>query len=101
FWNEIELIETRKNAQFGTEIDVMFPDGLNEQQRIDLVEKYSQYLSDRYNILVDVSIHRPHTHIQHKNDGQIAELTNDNFHAHILLSSREIIAEKDGDYSLS
>lgn len=101
FWNAIEQVETRKNAQFGTEIDVMFPEGIGAEQRIELVETYSQTLADRYNVLVDVSIHRPHSHVQHKQDGQVAELTTNNFHAHILLSSREILAGGEGGYGLS
>lgn len=101
FWNTLEQVETRKNAQFGSEIDVMFPDGISGQQRIELAESYSQILSDRYNVLVDVSIHRPHSHAQHKSDGAVVELTTNNFHAHILLSSREIVADKTGGYGLS
>lgn len=100
FWNDIELIEKSKKAQLGVEIDVMFPNGLNENQRIELVEKYSQTLADRYNVLVDLNIHKPHTHTQ-KKDGQILEITKDNHHAHILLSSREILANDDNSYSLS
>lgn len=101
FWNTIEQVESRKNAQFGTEIDVMFPDGISAEQRIELVETYSQTLSDRYNVLVDVSIHRPHSHVQHKSNGEVAELTTNNFHAHILLSSREILADEENGYALS
>lgn len=100
FWNDIELIEKSKKAQLGVEIDVMFPIGLDENQRIELVEKYSQMLADRYNVLVDLNIHKPHTHTQEK-DGQILEITKDNYHAHILLSSREILANDDNSYSLS
>ena len=100
FWNDIELIEKSAKAQLGVEIDVMFPYGLSVDQRIDLVESYSQKLADRYNVLVDVNIHKPHTHIQ-KKDGQVLEITKDNHHAHILLSSREIIQNNDNSYSLS
>ena len=100
FWNDIERIESRKNAQFGTEIDVMFPEGVTADQRIGLVERYAQTLSDRYNVLVDVAIHRPHSHEKHVGKGEVVELTSSNFHAHILLSSREILADADG-YALS
>mgnify|MGYP003651805065 CR=1 FL=1 len=100
FWNDIELIEKSEKAQLGVEIDVMFPIGLDENKRIELVEKYSQTLADRYNVLVDLNIHKPHTHTQEK-DGQILEITKDNYHAHILLSSREILANDDNSYSLS
>jgi len=100
FWNDIELIEKSAKAQLGVEIDVMFPYGLSADQRIDLVESYSQELADRYNVLVDVNIHKPHTHIQ-KKDGKVLEITKDNHHAHILLSSREIIQNSDNSYSLS
>lgn len=65
FWNDIERVEIRKNAQLGTEIDVMFPEGVTAHQRMVLVE-----------------------------------LTSSNFHAHILLSRREIVADADS-YALS
>ncbi|CAM3655930.1 MobA/MobL family protein [Psychrobacter glaciei] len=100
FWNDIERIETRKNAQLGTEIDVMFPDGITADQRIVLAERYAQTLSDRYNVLVDVAIHRPHSHEKHVREVEVVELTSRNFHAHILLSSREIVADVEG-YALS
>lgn len=101
FWNDIEFVEKSGKAQLGVEIDVMFPRGLSVDQRIDLVESYSQNLADRYNILVDVNIHKPHTHIQKKESGEVLEITKDNHHAHILLSSREIIQNPDDSYSLS
>lgn len=79
----------------------MFPEGIGAEQRIELVETYSQTLADRYNVLVDVSIHRPHSYAQHKDNGEVAELTTNNFHAHILLSSREILADGEHGYGLS
>ena len=100
FWNDIERVETRKNAQLGTEIDVMFPEGVTADQRIVLVERYAQTLSDRYNVLVDVAIHRPHSHEKYVGKIEVVELTSSNFHAHILLSSREIVADAD-NYALS
>ena len=75
FWNDIKQVETRKNAQLATEIDVMFPEGIGANQRISLIEAYSRTLADRYSVLVDVAIHRPHSHEQHKNNGEVAELT--------------------------
>ncbi|WP_169393519.1 MULTISPECIES: MobA/MobL family protein [Psychrobacter] len=106
FWNDIEAVEKSKHAQLGTEIEVMFPHGLSADDRIKLVETYCQKLADRYNILVDVSIHNPHTHLQTKADKngkviEINEVTKDNHHAHILLSSREILPSNDGGYTLS
>lgn len=106
FWNDIEAIEKSKNAQLGTEIEVMFPHGLNADQRIVLIEKYCQHLADRYNVLVDVSIHNPHTHLQTKagKNGkvvEVSEVTKDNHHAHILLPSREILPSNDRGYTLS
>ncbi|MGP9637929.1 MobA/MobL family protein [Psychrobacter sp. AOP3-A1-26] len=101
FWNDIERIETRKNAQLGTEIDMMFPEGITADQRMVLVERYAQTLSDRYNVLVDVAIHRPHSHEKHVGKGEVVELTSSNFHAHILLSSREVLADADKGYVLS
>ena len=100
FWNDIELVEKSKKAQLGVEIDVMFPRGLSASDRVELVESYSQKLADRYNVLVDVNIHKPHTHLQEK-DNQVLEITTDNHHAHILLSSREILPNPDNGYSLS
>ena len=101
FWNEINAIETRKNAQVGTELVMMFPEGLDEKGRTNLANKVGQLLADRYNTLVDYSIHRPHSHEQKSKTGEVVERTTDNFHLHMILAPREIIPNADNSYSLS
>lgn len=100
FWNEINAIETRKNAQVGTELVMMFPEGLDEKGRINLANKMGQVLADRYNTLVDYSIHRPHSHEQKSKTGEVVERTTDNHHLHMILAPREIIQSNDS-YLLS
>lgn len=42
-----------------------------------------------------------HSHEKHVGKGEVVELTSSNFHAHILLSSREVLADADKGYVLS
>lgn len=63
FWNDVERVKKSKHAQLETEFDVIFQYGLSASDRIHLVDLYCQNLADRYNVFVDVSIHKPHTHL--------------------------------------
>ena len=76
-WNEVEKKDNRKNSNLAREIMVAIPKELNREQRKELVCAYSDRLVGRYNVAVDYSIHKPTD-------------DNDNFHAHILFTTREI-----------
>jgi len=79
-WNAAELVESRKNAGLAREYLVALPHELTHEQRLGLVQKFSQDLADRHGFAVDFAIHAPRPN----NDPR-------NFHAHLLATTREIL----------
>jgi hypothetical protein len=82
-WREAEKAELKKNGEikqnptWAREIMVAIPRELSRQQRFTLIKDYSEQIADKYNLTADASIHT-------EKDG------NGNFHAHILLTTRNI-----------
>jgi ATP-dependent exoDNAse (exonuclease V) alpha subunit len=79
-WNAAEIVESRKNAGLAREYLVALPHELTHEQRLGLVQKFSQDLADRHGFAVDFAIHAPRPN----NDPR-------NFHAHLLATTREIL----------
>jgi hypothetical protein len=81
-WNAVECREDKSTrpdqAQLARDFKIALPYELNAEQRRALVRDYAQELA-RKGMVVDVAIHAPHAH----NDDR-------NFHAHMLLTMREI-----------
>ena len=77
-WNEAEAAEKRKDAQVAREINVALPVELTPAQQRDLIERYAKNLYVADGMIADVAIHRDHE---------------ENPHAHIMLTTREITAE--------
>ena len=83
-WNAVEQADTNKNglikanARLAKEYTCALPHELTDQQRIELVNQFCQTLVDRYHVIVDASIHRPHRHV------------NQNHHVHIMLTTRYV-----------
>jgi hypothetical protein len=80
-WNEAEKAETRKNSTLGREIELALPAFLTPEERRAIVEQFAGELIDRYGVAVSAAIHEPG-----KGDER-------NFHAHLLLTTREISTE--------
>jgi hypothetical protein len=78
-WNEVEKFEKRKDAQLAREIEIALPHELNAEQRRQLVTDFVREQFQRKGMVADVNIHAP--------DRQGDER---NYHAHILLTMREI-----------
>ena len=78
-WNAAEDSENRKNSVVAREVMVAIPHELNKEQREELVKGYSQSLSDRYQVGVDYSIHKPDNGGDERNN-----------HAHIMMTTRRI-----------
>ncbi len=76
-WNAVEASETRKNARVAREYLVSLPAELSREQQVGLTRGFSQELADRHGFVVDFAVHAP------RNDPR-------NFHAHLLVSTREI-----------
>lgn len=74
-WNEVEKIETRKNAQLGRELNVALPVELDREKQKELVKSFASEEFVSKGMIADIAIHD-------KGDG--------NPHAHIMLTRREI-----------
>ena len=78
-WSEVEKAETRKNSQLAREIEVALPHELTDKQREWLLKDFVRENFARHGMVADVSLHGP----SKEGDGR-------NYHAHILLTMREI-----------
>lgn len=81
-WNTVEHVEKRKDAQVAREITLALPRELSPEDRRALVETWAQDRLVSRGMVADVAIHAPHR-----------EGDNDNHHAHILITTREIDPE--------
>jgi hypothetical protein len=80
-WNVAEMAEKRKDARVAREYEVALPHELTKAQRVELVREFAGELANRYNVAVDFALHQPHR-----------EGDTRNFHAHILTTTRELMA---------
>lgn len=76
-WNEAEMAEKRSDAQIAIRVIMSLPKELTAKQRKALVEDYINSEIVPQGRAADYAIHTPHT-------------GNDNYHAHILMTSRGI-----------
>lgn len=79
-WNTAENVEQRRNARVAREYQVALPAELSAIQRLNLAREFSQELANRHNVAVDLAVHDP------KPEGDPR-----NYHAHLLVTSREIL----------
>jgi hypothetical protein len=80
-WNAAERAEHRRNARVAREFQIGLPHELSADQRRDLARTFAREMSDRYKVAVDLAIHDPRPEGDPRN-----------FHAHLLLTSREMTA---------
>ena len=85
-WNAAEAAEKRSNSRVAREFQVSLPSELSAPQRLALARGFARELSDRYGIAVDLALHDP------KAGGDPR-----NFHAHLLVTTREVTAWGLGD----
>ena len=74
-WNEVELLERRKDSQVAREIKLAIPVELNKHQQIELVKTFATEQFVSKGMVADVTFH---------------DLDSHNPHAHIMLTMREI-----------
>jgi hypothetical protein len=79
-WNSVENAETRKNARVATEIQVTLPFELTPARRLQMARTFSQEVADHYRVAVDLAVHDPRPSGDPRN-----------FHAHLLLTTREVL----------
>jgi Ti-type conjugative transfer relaxase TraA len=85
-WNAAEQAESRKDARVAREFEIALPHELSAEQRLALTREFAQGLADRYGTAVDFVIHAPHGATDERN-----------FHAHLLMTTRQVTAEGLGD----
>jgi ATP-dependent exoDNAse (exonuclease V) alpha subunit len=78
-WNVAERAEHQRNSRVAREFQLGLPHELSAEQRLNLARVFSQELSDRYRVVVDLAVHLP------RKGGDPR-----NHHAHLMLTSREI-----------
>jgi len=74
-WNEVEKSETRKNSRLAREVRVALPVECTREQQTDIIRDYVQEQFVDKGMVADLAIHRD-------ND--------ENPHAHIMLTTREV-----------
>ena len=79
-WNAVEKVERRKDAQVARDLLLSLPHELTPEQRRDLVRDFvaSEFVAQ--GMIADIAIHAP----DRKGDDR-------NYHAHILLTMRELV----------
>lgn len=78
-WNTVENAEVRKNARVAREIQVTLPFELPPARRLEIARTFSQEVADHYSVAVDLAVHDPRPSGDPRN-----------FHAHLLLTTREV-----------
>lgn len=81
-WNGAEKAEKRTNSRVAREYTIALPHELSSEKRHELARQFAQGLADRYGAAADLNIHGP----TQRGDPR-------NFHAHILMSTREVTPE--------
>ncbi len=78
-WNSVENAETHKNARVARETQVTLPFELPPARRLEMARTFSQEVADHYRVAVDLAVHEPRPAGDPRN-----------FHAHLLLTTREV-----------
>lgn len=91
-WNRAEKTETRSNSRTAREIVINIPHELMQGDQSAgkmLAYEFATNLSQKYKIAVDVAVHAPDK-----------QGDNRNYHAHLLLTTRQITQEQGGKFKL-
>lgn len=91
-WNLAEKTETRSNSRTAREIVINIPHELMQGDQSAgkmLAYEFATSLSQKYGIAVDIAVHAPDK-----------QGDNRNYHAHLLLTTRQITQEQDGRFEL-
>lgn len=81
-WAQVEQAETRKNARVGREVVMALPHELDPKARRALAREVGQFLVDRYGCAVQAAVHAPDKGGDERN-----------YHAHILMTPRQVGAD--------
>lgn len=81
-WNTSERSEKRKDARTAREIIVNLPHELSHNQRLALVDEFTKLVAKSYGVAIDYAIHEPNKSGDDRN-----------YHAHILMTTRQSTLE--------
>jgi hypothetical protein len=79
-WNAVETVETKSNSRLAREILLALPHELDHEQRLQLVRDFVSEQFVGRGMIADIAIHAPDEGGDQRN-----------FHAHILLTCRELM----------
>ena len=82
-WSRSEAKEKRGDAHVAREIQLSLPHELSDAQRQELAAEFARFMSQRYQVAVDLSIHAPNREGDERN-----------YHAHLLICARPFDASK-------
>lgn len=93
FWNDVERANRRADSIVAREIQVNIPHELPPDARRELVRKFAQSIADKYQVVVDTAIHKPHGRVKNlerpaADDHVKADPRN--VHAHLLISANHV-----------
>lgn len=89
-WNNVEAIEKRKDAQLAREITIALPAELLPHERYQLVKNFAVENFVNKGMIADIAFHDPDSQGDQRN-----------YHAHIMLTTREITANGFGNKNRS
>lgn len=78
-WNAAEAAEKRKNSVVAREVEVALPIDISDVQKVSLARDFCNDLVRRYGCAIDLAVHAPDA------DGDQR-----NYHAHILMTTRQL-----------
>jgi hypothetical protein len=82
-WNKVQETEFRKDAQYARSLEMNLPYEFSLEHMVELIEDFVRDNFTSQGMIADVALHKP--------DEKSA--SNRNYHAHILLTLREVNAE--------
>lgn len=83
-WNLSEQSEKRKDARVAREFVIALPHEISRERQVEVAKEFSQYLSNKYEVIADLAIHEPSKEGDDKN-----------VHAHIMITTRKIAVDKE------
>jgi ATP-dependent exoDNAse (exonuclease V) alpha subunit len=82
-WNKVQETEFRKDAQYARSLEINLPYEFSHEHMVELIEDFVRDNFTSKGMIADVALHKPDDHAaSHKN-----------YHAHILLTLREVNAD--------
>ena len=82
-WNKVQETEFRKDAQYARSLEINLPYEFSHEHMVELIEDFVRDNFTSQGMIADVALHKP--------DDNAA--SNRNYHAHILLTLREVNAD--------